>query len=433
MQFFNRSRNDFLWSPTEKVGYTHTSDPSGQSASRVVYGGQDGICRQGSERSISDTMHPGYKRLRARGDVVLGDLLISKYERSNVREGDLTFGQGWGNPLSLWGHERVTGDMAAWVEGRLTNPLTVQNDCIMAADRALVEAYAKMKETPLMAGEFLSDLDKTVSMLRHPVSGARNVAAKMLLHRNKLLKRKVQTAKEVQKANAQAWLEGRYGWTPLVLDMREAVKQVHKLLKVVEGRRRLVARGGQRFTGEISKTETIAGGMPRFNEALCSTLFSMEGRVDAGVIYEVFNRTTVDRLMAILGLRLWDVPATIYEIIPFSFVWDWFTNTGKWIQAVTPNPGIDIRGNWVTTVVTTDIEFSMKARASLGPSGPYPLTWWEGDGGGSHLKWVTVSREINRDLTSTPEFTMNLSLLKAIDGIALGIGQVMTLLGRLRH
>jgi hypothetical protein len=48
------------------------------------------------------------------------------------------------------------------------------------------------------------------------------------------------------------------------------------------------------------------------------------------------------------GLHLSNLPSSIWEAIPFSFVADWVINLGDWIRAVTPKAGVKILATGVT-------------------------------------------------------------------------------------
>lgn len=59
----------------------------------------------------------------------------------------------------------------------------------------------------------------------------------------------------------------------------------------------------------------------------------------------------------LLGTRLHRVPATVYELIPLSFVADWFWNAASVYDAFTVScRALEIKGSWVTTTIDMDFE-----------------------------------------------------------------------------
>jgi hypothetical protein len=65
--------------------------------------------------------------------------------------------------------------------------------------------------------------------------------------------------------------------------------------------------------------------------------------IRAGVITE-FRPSINDRL----GLSLHNVPAAIYELVPYSFVLDWIWGVGPAIQALIPHPKYRSLASWLT-------------------------------------------------------------------------------------
>jgi hypothetical protein len=61
----------------------------------------------------------------------------------------------------------------------------------------------------------------------------------------------------------------------------------------------------------------------------------------AGVLCDV----TIDEL-TIFGVD--QLAESLWELIPFSFIVDWFANVGDTIAALTPDAGVKQRASWVT-------------------------------------------------------------------------------------
>jgi hypothetical protein len=62
--------------------------------------------------------------------------------------------------------------------------------------------------------------------------------------------------------------------------------------------------------------------------------------VRCGILYELdLDRST-------FGFSLDEIPNAGWELLPFSFVADWFLNLGSWVSAVSPKIGVRKLGEW---------------------------------------------------------------------------------------
>lgn len=296
------------------------------------------------------------------------------------------------------------------------------------ADVALVRAYTKMNESSIMGGEILADLDKSVAMLKAPFRESSRLINKMYRRADSL--RSTMTA---ARAGAKAWLEYRYGWKPIILDMETAIKEASTFREKLD-RQRLVARSSEKYS---RKTTNVFYRRPLLSpysgwKATGSVQSEDSVRAHAGVIYGVENRTSSEKLLKILGYRPRDLPATLWEVTPYSFVVDWFANVGDWLQAITPVPGIEVQGSWVTLICEANTYYSGGA---LEVQVAVPdLRWAAGTWGASTILSKDVVRYCNPRLSNTPSLTVREpSVLHAVDGLSLSLGQLSRQLGRLRH
>jgi len=301
---------------------------------------------------------------------------------------------------------------------------------------AIVRAYAKAKSMGTLMGENLVELGQTIHTLRHPFNGAVKLARKMIKFRNHLhMLNKVRTAKTFTKASADAWLEYRYGWKPLLLDCDEiitaAVERRERCLEKI-----LVSRAsGGKVTYEQTKHRSMpnqsAYGSFGTSTAEWNCRLQEEATVTAGVMFRRKPRTTSQMLLATLGLRPRDLNATAWELLPYSFVVDWFTNVGEWIQAVTPDPNLVLIGNWVTTCTNTILSQS-DGKLTMYTFGA-PM-WPDLQVPQSATQTKVYQRLVNYPLPSTPVWTKKpLSMLHITDAAALSCGRITRLLSSMVH
>jgi hypothetical protein len=302
---------------------------------------------------------------------------------------------------------------------------------MLMAETCLVQAYAKMNQASMSSLETLKDLDQTVGMLRRPFRGSIELVGRIIKSRNK---HSGKSARSAAQALQGAWLEHRYGWKPLLMDCDNIITFSQKKREKLE-RRRLVSRAGasRSFNDVLNLTVPVPGhpAPPGVTSVSGTTLYQKTVRVGCGVFYDVVNRSTSDDLLKLLGARPNDLPVGIWECIPYSFVVDWFVNVSDWLNAVTPNPSVSVRGNWTTSVVeAVDTTQGVKVYSYVGTA---PASSYTTSVPGSIRRSGSVTRRVNRPMPSHPSvINKPLSLLHSLDGVCLLGQKVLSALGKLK-
>lgn len=375
---------------------------------------------EGSENSMSDVSHPGFRRQARQGNLVMGPMFLSKTSRS-YGSGSCSgyvpiYKETWNHHGDLIGHCRSATSL---------NP-HIGADISRLTQIAIVKAYAKMKQSSVMGGEIVSDLAHTVSMFRRPFGNSVKLLKSMIKKRDKLLSRGYTLAR----ASSNAWLEYRYGWQPIALDIDTLVKEGMRYSSNLN--RRLVVRAGSanlgKFTSEFADRAGDAGwSPPLLFTGRASSSFDLAS--SCGIFFDVLNKSEADKIAKIIGSRSPDLLPTVWEKIPYSFVVDWFVNVGDWIQAIVPDPFTNVVSSWVTEV--SKIEYIIEASKVTRTLGGTTLT---GSGGSSTETIVTVSRTIDPQLPTTPIMLQKpLSMIHSADAASLLLRPVHDLLKQLRH
>lgn len=141
--------------------------------------------------------------------------------------------------------------------------------------------------------------------------------------------------------------------------------------------------------------------------------------VRAGVLYNVAFSTELAKKLALLGV---DRPmSSAWDLIPYSFIVDWFIGIGPFIASWEPKPGCNRLASW--SVITQ--EFWEKLRfTSLVPY--YPGNWYGYQttplsDGYRHVKEVT--RYANPSTPVLPSINVKLNAAKLLDLAALFLKQ----------
>lgn len=374
-------------------------------------------------QTVSDNNNPRAIERMAKGEVIMSDCSISR-NSTKITPGRL---ENWKFSLSGCLFERggVGGTPVPFPDEPETE----------SVDYLLVEAYAKMKESNLLVGEFMNDFRQTIGMLKRPFATSAELATKVVIRARELLRkqqsrpykagrRRLSIDEMATGAFSSAWLEYRYGWRPLAMDVKSIVKMAGEKLAaqrtlVARGRSSSVANGGWTWD------PMMFGDMP----ASGSIQYSYKKSTNVGILYLV----CLDQMagvMRALGLRACDMPATAWEIMPYSFVADWFVGIGSWIKAISPSPGIVPLGNW-STIITDATTNTVKSC-----EWPIPVdeSQWHGDYGSCEEKIFNMTRHCGNQLPTYPVVKkLGLSWQQQADALALLSGDAFTMMSRWRH
>jgi len=138
---------------------------------------------------------------------------------------------------------------------------------------------------------------------------------------------------------SELWLEYRFVMTPLVRSVADLLEAYNT--RLVKRPERMTARGFEKSTWDESVTWTASGA---YN---MESHFSGTSEVRAGILYTVSNSLEGFRFK--YGLRNKDIPVTMWNIVPLSFMVDRVSNISNAIKSLTnlADPDIKINAAWV--------------------------------------------------------------------------------------
>lgn len=219
---------------------------------------------------------------------------------------------------------------------------------------------AKEVTSRFQGGVFLGELGQTLRMIRNPARLFRGGIDNFVSDFRKASPRFGRGRGRVNVANrflADKWLEYSFGWTPLLSDVRngaEALAKLHTTHPVHQP-----VRG-------VAEEETVDddfGGQIGYGFASLDVRYKTKSFVK--VVYRgavrVQPKSRVQMNADLFGFSLQEFVPTVWELIPYSFLVDYFTNVGDVIEAAS-----FLGGNlsWVNRTVVKEF------RNSLGSTSP---------------------------------------------------------------
>lgn len=196
------------------------------------------------------------------------------------------------------------------------------------------------KEVTKFQGKvFAGELKETLHMLRSPAASLRNLAKDFL---DTLRKRKRANPKGWTRDIGSAWLENAFGWQPLLNDIKDAYSAYESVVRPKKPATRISAGAAKSYDNSTAglSSEERAGGTCNTN--LCGS------QLRFNVVYGLLREHHIVRYRGAVQPRteapswndstLWGfnpesfIPSK-WELLPWSFLIDYFTNIGDILNA----------------------------------------------------------------------------------------------------
>lgn len=232
------------------------------------------------------------------------------------------------------------------------------NLALTALTKKIADAH-----TEFSGGTFIGELGEAVRMIKSP---AKSLRKGMLRYLDAVKKRipKRSRRSDANRIVADTWLEYSFGWIPLTNDIGDAIDVVNRLGLLPYKDLTLRAVGKQSTTIVGSSSQTIGASAPFL---LGIRNIETEGKVRyiAGVRIDRSNYSGWKRL----GLAPSDFLPTAWNLLPFSFLVDYFTNVG---DVITACANAKLRPRWVVkTTHQTYRRITKPTGYTIGKSGAY--------------------------------------------------------------
>lgn len=216
-----------------------------------------------------------------------------------------------------------------------------------AEARAKAKFYKAVRdaEVKLQGLVFLGELRQTLQMLRRPLSGLQDLISDYL-RRAKTLKQGSGRggARRYDQAISKLWLEYVFGWVPLMMDIDDARKAYSAMFD--KERRIYISVGGKDFY----RRRNVYTESTLFHPCATTRLISQD-LIDQTEIYryrgvvEAKATTTAQDRFALFGFHPKEFIPTAWELLPWSFLLDYFANIGDILEATVTDTS---RVSWVS-------------------------------------------------------------------------------------
>jgi hypothetical protein len=197
-------------------------------------------------------------------------------------------------------------------------------DCETQARIKFLQKY-RGSRTAFQGGQFLGELHETLMMLKHPALALRRGIDD---YYGAVKERARRVAKHKRrKVIADTYLEYAFGWSPLINDIQSAAKLVYDQPKTYLDV--ISAEVTQALTSVDFRSENATGGGPLV------VRFTVKGIGGVSVRYKGAVNATMSQppsLAEFTGVSLTNFAPTAWELIPYSFLVDYFSNIGNVID-----------------------------------------------------------------------------------------------------
>lgn len=239
-------------------------------------------------------------------------------------------------------------------------PSGVENIDWSAADNdARSKLYKKIRETQVkMSGQvFLGELGEAMRMLRSPARALRDELGHYL---DTLKRGKSRYPKSRDRARfaSETWLETQFGLLPLVGDIQDAAKAVSHVINRFE-RARVAATSE---TEQASTSSTLVYPLGTLeDECMSNTVTKTKAKViwRAGLKSSTVGMDTAQLVQSSFGLTVREFVPTAWELLPMSFVADYFSNVGDILSAYATDTSSVIWSNRTVIIETVRTNSTM--------------------------------------------------------------------------
>jgi len=198
-------------------------------------------------------------------------------------------------------------------------------------NQSITRAYANLSEMDMASLVSLAELHKTVALARDLFN---RVA--ILMYRGVAIKYRLRRAGITAARAAQLWMEVRFGLRPLYYECQDLIETFQNLHND-RPRSRITAVASDSYKDTTTYTKSCLLGAFDVEVDIEQLVTASTGLLVEAQFQEVSK-------LKKFGFE--DVTATLWELVPFSFIVDYFLNTGAWFQSLNPRFDVKVLASW---------------------------------------------------------------------------------------
>jgi len=210
-----------------------------------------------------------------------------------------------------------------------------------ASNASILKAFVKVADAKVNIPVALAEASKTSSLI---LDTAKRIDRAYRAFRKGNLRGVAQNLNITPKRLHKSWLEYKYGWMPLLMDVKGAAEFFAQQHIVRPTRFTVTAVEEVLKTFDTSSNIQGYGGQPGDWHINVFTSCHVKAKT------KLWCELTSPHLSELQQLGLTNPLLVAWELVPFSFVFDWFVHVGDYLTGLTALQGVTIRRQVHSTI-----------------------------------------------------------------------------------
>lgn len=309
-----------------------------------------------------DVVTPGYERKSRKGKIIINPATITT--EKHTAEGTWSrmkwIATSCSSPVKHF-VEDISGPYGGYMlggTGTRLQPVSLisasEKDALIAL--AAADCWDKTNENDASILQDLAEYRQTLTLLPSLLSQSSRLLSSMIRAKRKLISAK-QLGLLTSSVATNLWLQYRFGIRPLISTANGVVEAYSKGFQKLH---RQTYRAGK----SLSREETVTGSGADWSTGIYWSRYNKHDvKVRAGIILE--QDISINRRLGVDSAGLLSLP---WELLPYSFVADWFTNVGSWLRGLTAFLTKDPLGTWYTVRETFNSSWTITGSWNAAPT-----------------------------------------------------------------
>jgi hypothetical protein len=301
---------------------------------------------------------------------------------------------------------------------RATSKVSFDEKMVAALNKAKVGALVKMADAKVNLAVAYAEAHKTSSLI---LDTARRIDRAYRALRKGNLKGVAKELNITPTKVHKTWLEYKYGWMPLLMDVRGSA-EFFAQQAITRKPRFTVSRKIQDSYQEVGDVDHGAPfGVPPSVSSTLTHVF--KGEVKAHIWCELSS----PHYSELQQLGLTNPALVAWELVPFSFVFDWFIQVGDYLTALSAFHGVRVLRAYTSQVTnaTSIFNYPQVTREDAGyVYAQTPLECWYVERQYTREPWFPSPLELSIPVTNNFDFPKLVTSLALIRGGYRGTARV---------